>query len=239
MKEYNGIINLSEPCNDFYVYIIRSSNQFDRHIYVGITENYKQRCYKHSVDRKSRLGKKGSNDDLYNWMNKCIDTKNRLLLFEVLYSGLSEEEAMNKEIELVKYYRDHNYKVLNRSDGGKGPKGIIPWNKGKKLSKEIVEKLSKSHLGQITWMTGKTHTQETKNLITLRNKERKEKGWVSPKRKTVYKYDEDGNLINTFPTLEMAAENAKLSSSSIGLYCRGEINPKDKRFKWSYQLIEK
>ena len=62
MKEYNGLINLDYPDDEFCIYIIYSSNTNDNSIYIGVTEDYKQRAYKHSCSRKREEYKRTVHD---------------------------------------------------------------------------------------------------------------------------------------------------------------------------------
>jgi hypothetical protein len=53
MKEYNGIINISEPDNDYSVYKMYSSDPLDKSIYIGVT---KEQAIEQSVEfLKSKL----------------------------------------------------------------------------------------------------------------------------------------------------------------------------------------
>lgn len=235
MREYNGILNISEPDNDYYVYKIYSSDFTDNSIYIGVTKNYKQRCYKHSVDRKR---KKYSDKPLYIWINQIIDEQERNVIFEVIEKELSEEDAFNMEIVYIKKYKDLNYNVLNISEGGKGKTGCIPWNKGKSghLTTKQLFSLSRSHTGQISPMLGKQHSIETKKLISIKNKERKNSGWVSPKRKTVYKYDNNNVLLASYSSLIEAGLKEGSSPTSIGEWCRKDKQPRNEFF-WSYDKL--
>jgi len=82
--------------------------------------------------------------------------------------------------------RSQNYKEKEINKGEKNPMfGVTPWIKGKKHSKETLEKMRKpkseeakkhmsiSHLGNIPWMKGKTHSVETKKKIIEAGKGRK------------------------------------------------------------------
>lgn len=180
MREYNGIINLNEPIDDYSIYKMYSSNSKDSLIYIGVTRCHKQRVYKHSVNVNK---KRYCDSALYIWMNDVINNQKEKILFELIEEKLSEKDAFDKEIEYIKHYKDLKYNVLNLSEGGKGNKGHIPWNKNKKYSKELIEKLSKAHIGLNSGMKGKTHSETSKFLIALRNKERSEKGWNNPRKK--------------------------------------------------------
>jgi len=115
----------------------------------------------------------------YGWSN---------IQHEILFSGLSEEEAKAKETELIAEYktmdRDYGY---NRTAGGDGCAGLIHSEesklkmsiaqKGKKHSEKSRRKISESNKGRIvseetrrkiglahkgnTHFLGKTHSEET------------------------------------------------------------------------------
>ena len=79
---------------------------------------------------------------------------------EVLFEGLTKEEAEAKEIELIAFYRsnqpDYGY---NMESGGH----VTSCMKGKKLSEETKKKLSEAH-------TGKKLSEETKKKMSEFNK---------------------------------------------------------------------
>jgi hypothetical protein len=236
MKVYNGIINISEPDDDYSIYKIYSSDLLDKSIYIGTTSNYKQRVYKHSISRKY---KKYKNKPLYIWMNDLIENQlGGKVLFEVIETGLNKEKSFSREIELIEEFRNKNFTILNISEGGKGPLGQIPWNKGKSniYSKEYLKKLSESHIGKVGGMLGKTHSNKTKNLISLKNKERVARKWLNPRKKKVYKYNNDNFLINEYSCLEEAGIKESVSPTSIGEWCRKEKKSKN-GFTYSYLKI--
>jgi predicted GIY-YIG superfamily endonuclease len=228
MKEYNGIINITEPENDYCVYKMYSVNEEDKSIYIGVSQNYKQRAYKHSSCRKS---KENAEKPLYIWINDIIDNKGEKVIFEVIDKELSEKQAFDIEIEYIKQYKDLGYIVLNLSEGGKGNKGNTPWNKNKTYSKEHVIKLSEAHKGKTSGMKDKKHSDETKVLLSLKNK-----GLVSKKRKKVYKYDGDTLLLAEYSSLKEAAKQENVSPSSVGEWCRKEKQPRN-GFVYSYSEL--
>jgi len=128
MKEYNGLVNLNYPDKPYCIYIIYSEDETDKNIYIGVTSDHNQRAYKHSI---SRTYKRYKDFPLYMWMNDVIEEKKLKVMFKVIESNLTEEEAFLKEKEIISEYIEKNYIVLNGTDGGKGPNGRAPWNKGK------------------------------------------------------------------------------------------------------------
>jgi predicted GIY-YIG superfamily endonuclease len=232
MKEYNGIVNVSEPENDYSLYIMYSFDKSDNCIYVGVSKNPKQRIVKHNTERKRKVS---SHKPLYIWLNDTIDNLGKKVAFEIIEERLSEKEAFEKEIQYVQKYKDEGYNILNISEGGRGYKGHTPWNKGKKgtYSEEHIEKLSISHKGQPGGMKDKRHSKETRELLSLRNKERKERGWINPRGKRVYKYTSDNKLLAEYNSLHHAAECENVSPSSVGEWCRKEKQPMNK-FVYSY-----
>ena len=160
--------------NNYKVYIHIFPN---KKVYIGITRQ--------KVEYRWNNGKKYDNNiymtnaiQKYGWDN--IEHK-------VLYENLTKEEAEQKEIELIKQYksniREFGYNILkggNASNGlseeiwkrisekSKGKhyspntefkKGNKPWNTGKKMSKELRQKLSEAH-------KGKKLSEETKRKLS-------------------------------------------------------------------------
>lgn len=233
--EYNGVIIADYPEKPFVVYTITSEDVTDKSIYIGITTDYIQRAYKHSVNRVS---KKNCKYSVYEWMNDVINNKGLKVILKIIEKDYSEDEAIEREIALVKLYKEMGYKVVNGNEGGKGNKGNAPWNKGIKMSPEIVKKFSDSHIGSRKGEKRKSHSDYTKNLISLRNKEKMEKGWTSDQRKKVYKYDEEGSLVEEFPCLLDAANNMGVHIVTMGQWCRGVYTPRNNNYKWSYDLLQ-
>lgn len=111
----------------------------------------------------------------------------------ILYDNLSKEEAVDKEIELISYYKNLNISY-NITDGGDGHNGQpvseetrnkisvslkktnpTPWNKGKTgvYSEETRKKISESQKGRIAHNKGKKMgpmSEEHKKKISEANK---------------------------------------------------------------------
>lgn len=55
-----------------------------------------------------------------------------------VYENLSEQEAFNKEIELIAYYRKNTlFRLTNQTDGGEGTSGWVPTNEFRKKQSNI------------------------------------------------------------------------------------------------------
>jgi len=144
--------------------------------YVGKTSKSLQaRLCKHL--QGARLGRRGYKED---WIRSLLKTGKLpliQLIGEVNGSGSTEERAW------IAYGKAEGWRLTNLTDGGEGwrngkghsdetkrklseaNKGKPGYWKGKKLPKEVCEKLRKNHLGQ------KTST-ETRNKISKANKGR-------------------------------------------------------------------
>lgn len=112
-----------DESRDYYVYIwhIVDTNEV---FYVG---KGKGRRYKQTSSRNKFF------TDMYESHN-CAVTK--------VYENLTEQEAFQKECELVSWYRENtNYRLTNQTDGGEGSSGWVP-------PKDFRDKQSKIHKAQ-------------------------------------------------------------------------------------------
>ena len=94
---------------------------------------------------------------------------------DVLYSGISQEDAYRLEIELISKYRSNDREFgYNKSSGGESSVRGLHWHqsketiekraqkmRGRKLTQEQRKKLSESHKGQVSHNKGKTIPKET------------------------------------------------------------------------------
>lgn len=132
----------------YYVYC--HTNKINNKKYIGITRQIPKRRwdsghgYKNNRYFCSAIKKNG-------WNN---------FNHEILFEGLSQEDAKRKEIELIASLNTTDREIgYNITKGGESTNGYIPSaearrkisesNKGRIVSKETREKISKAHLGRI------------------------------------------------------------------------------------------
>ena len=167
--------------------------------------------------------------DLYGWEN---------IKHEVLFSGLSKEEAEEKEKELIAFYDSTDQtKGYNIAKGGHG-------NSGHKHSKETKEKIKKT-------LTGKKHTQErveknrAAHLKLWREDEKyrqhmseahigKNAGADSPTSKKVYQYTLDNQFIREYVSATEAGKINNIDRRQIGDCCL-KRQQTSHGFKWYFE----
>ena len=143
-------------------------------VYIGITGTaFETRCGKGGYNYKKNTFFYRAIEK-YGWNN---------IRHEILFTGLTKEEAEQKEIELIAEYksnqREYGYNVS--SGGESGNAGVIasketrrkmsiahlgnPSNTGKKLSEETRRKLSEAHKGNKV-MLGRKLSEETRKKMS-------------------------------------------------------------------------
>lgn len=170
---------------------------------------------------------------------------------EVLFSGLSSEEAAEKEIELIRYYH---------SDDGKNGYNVYPG--GKLISQSTKDKM-KEYWRDSEWrektlgnMKGKTRTDAQKEHYKaarakqpppssevrrkIRETLKKKTGENANRKKAVLQIEPVTMMVvNKYPTAREAAAAVGMSINSIATICRRDINSNRARashhFFWCYE----
>lgn len=151
-------------CHDWCVY--SHTNLINGKKYIGITSKIPEHRWGHNGSGYIGCTYFFNAINKYGWDN---------FSHEILYDGLSEEEAKNKEIELIKKYKtnDENY-GYNLTAGGDGSLGrevsdetkqkIGDANRGTKHSEETKRLISERLIGN-KYALGYHHTEETKRRL--------------------------------------------------------------------------
>lgn len=122
----------------------------------------------------------------------------------ILFKNLSEQQAKDKEIELIEKYNTMNRNLgYNRTKGGDGCQGAI-------LSDEAKQKIREFNLG-------KHLSDDTKEKMSISRTG--SKNWKS---KEVNQYSLDGNFIKLWDCISTAAKNLNISYKAISNACRGK-----------------
>ena len=196
-------------------YVVYMHTAPDGRVYIGITSQ------KNPKKRWDRGRGYKSNFHFFRFINKygwdCIAS-------DILYEGLSKEEAEQKEIELIAFYDSTNpQKGFNIEKGG---------NLNKEISEETRKKLSESHKGiemstktrnnmrqgqKESWKTGKRkqrvdYSRNTEG-VSQRNKDRCSRA--------VYKIDmHTGQILCKYNSLSDAQKDG-YNHSNISSVARG------------------
>lgn len=189
---------------------ISVSNKKNDMVYIGITckKNVKQRWlngrgYDYNIHFSNAIKK-------YGWDN---------FLHEVLFNGLTKEEAEQKEIELIAYYDSTNQnKGYNLSLGGSSfgkhsestKRLISEKNKGKERSEEFKKRLSEAHLGKPKGESMKSKLSERSSIAV-----------VCVETGIVYK------------SATLAGKELGIDNSTISKCCRGD-NKEAGGFHWMF-----
>lgn len=139
---------------------------------------------------------------------------------EILFDGLTKEEACEKEIELIKFHRSNNDDYgYNISSGGEFA------GTGHRVSDELRRQLSECRMGEKNHNYGKRASEETRR-----------KQSESRRKYTIVQMNLDGEIVATYPTTRAAAVAVNGHATSIAAVCRGKKN-KTAGYRWRYEPI--
>jgi len=222
-----------------YYIVYKHTCVITNNVYIGITSQSWQRRWNNGQGYKS-----------CNHMHKAIMKYGPdNFIHEILYEGLTKEEAQEKEIELILEYKSNNpefgYNVSSGGESHNGCKGmhyqteeskakISAAHKGKTIPDSVKKKMSEAHKGKHakpTWL----NTEEQRNRTRARMKGnhyaslRKSSG----KNKPVISIDPNG-VITEYESLKSAAILANTSPNHIYEVCVGKRKTAGK-LKWKYK----
>lgn len=222
-------------------------------IYIGITSQRPQNRWR-SIGQGyirnilfSRAIKK------YGWGN---------IKHEILYAGLTKEEAEEKEIELIASYKSNEREFgYNISNGGQcvgmfseeTKQKLRKANLGKKHSEETKKKISESHLGEKNYLYGKHLSEETKKKLSEAHKGKKASEETRQKMRERYKHYKhpmlgrkgennpkskpvicvETNIV--YQSITIASEQSHIDTGSITKACKGERKTAG-GFHWEYAV---
>lgn len=171
-------------------YIVYKHTTPSNKVYIGITSRNLNRRWENGVGYRNN--KYFYNAILkYGWNN---------IKHEILFTGLSKEEACKKEIELISKYDSTNTKKgYNISNGGTVGSSF-------KLSKEAKNKVRLSKLGKSPWNKNIHWNKEIKEKIMLSHNDRKKVRCI------------ENNII--YNSIKEASRKTNIDKKNISYCCR-------------------
>lgn len=150
MTRNDYLQELNRVFGDYTVYMHK--NKINDKVYIGITKQKPENRWGNGKNYKKGLR-------FYNAIKKYgWDNFEHIILCE----NLSKEQAEQKEVELIAYYKSNSDKYgYNIANGGN--------SKGKQ-NEETKRKISNKNKGKTSWAKGKPMKQETKEKISKANK---------------------------------------------------------------------
>lgn len=198
-------------------------------VYIGITSQ--------EVGRRWQCGSGYYGNDHFRKAIKKYGWEN--ITHEVLYTGLTKEQACSKEIELIAEYDSANpEKGYNKSTGGEHARvgshhseetkrRYSEIRKGRIHSEETKAKMSKAHTGKKyrKRQEGRVQTQETRDKISRANSGKKRDEDTVRKLRQISKHKKAVECIETGLTYESIADaerNTGIHNQCIRYACKGK-----------------
>lgn len=147
-----------------YNMLYRITNLLNGKIYIGVhcTDIFDDGYMGSGKKIKLAIEKYGKENFKKEILAYCIDAKTAYE-FEhkiVTREFINREDTYNIQVGGFGFLSDTQRKESWRKSLSEARKGRIPWNKGKKMSKEFCEKASKAHKGRTSHRKGKSFVEE-------------------------------------------------------------------------------
>lgn len=211
---------------------------------------------------------KGSKNRANNFSNRYAKHKNWIKhleslglepIVEIVEYFEKEKDAFDREIELIKKYKEKGYDLCNTAEGGKGGPSLSGEESywfGKKRSKETKQKISKSrknkYAGNKNPFFGKKHSKKAKEKMSVSKKitSKGNKNKLGKKHSAEFKNNckkrMEGNNYRSKPikclnnntvykSIKEACEQLKLDNRSVHRMLKGEYKH-TKGYKFDYFL---
>jgi|688.fasta_scaffold529398_2 group I intron endonuclease len=148
------------------VYTLYSISNPQEHRYIGISQydTAEKRFTKHKYNANE-----GARLPIYDWMRKHDD-----ICVQELETGLSFDEAKEREVFYIAKFKEEGHRLLNLTFGGDGVLGYVH---SEETRKKKSESMKKTLGGRPALNRGTTHSEETKKKMSEAHK-----GKVSPNK---------------------------------------------------------
>lgn len=181
-------------------------NKTNGKVYVGVTGQNPKSRWKSGNGYKNKEFKEDI--EKYGWDG-----------FEhiILHEGLEEQEALNKERELIAFFgANDSEKGYNKTNGG-DVLGML----GKHQTEDTKKRISESKKRIKFSDEHKKHISESKH------------GANHPKAKKVYQFTKDGFFVRSWDYMSQASEELGINKANLGEACNGNRKSAG-GFVWSY-----
>ena len=183
---------------------------------------------------------------------------------DIIADGLTHEQAVAMEIELIKAYDsmnpDHGYNTTPGGDGrldcrgenhpmygkhhteesrrkmSESLRGRVSPTKGKHLSEETKEKLRKANLGKKYQRSPEWYKKVSESNLGKKRSEETKRRLAVAKSKPVAQFTVNGEFVRNWPSAVEAHRHTGIDKSHISLACRNERRTAG-GYKWEF-IIE-
>lgn len=213
-------------------YIYKITNLVNGKIYIGqTTYTIECRWKQHICASSTNPDKKDYNFLLHKAIRKYGKDN---FSIELLEEVPKKEDLSSREMYWIDFYKscilEEENNGYNMTYGGEG---------ASKINKQEIYSLWDEELGSIKIAKSTGHSiSSIKKVLETYSKYSKEVDFARNTGKTVYQFNENGELLNSFPSIASAARYVNINSSIINKCCHGQ-KQSAAGFFWSFNPTER